>query len=250
MATCHHCGALLRGATFPEICKFCTAVNQAPPREVQVAVPVQVIHNVVQVTDVTAAQRHERKCPHCRKRLDTVKLEDVELAGCGRCGGIWLDNDSARHLVARPQRLVIDLANRASANASQAVKPRSPNPCCPVCSTSLERRHKFGIDLDLCNEHGTWFDSYELQGMTRKLLGEQVSYATPTNAANCSSCRAAIAPGRANIGGDGPICDDCWRGHQSDLIDAAERNQQSAAVAVAGALLLGALGAGLATRRD
>ncbi len=251
MATCHHCGALLAGAAFPERCKFCEAVNHAPPTEVEVAVPIQVIHNVVQVTDAGAAARHERKCPHCLKRLDTVRLEDIELSGCGRCGGIWLDNASAKYLVARPQRLVIDLANRASANASQGLKPRSPNPACPVCSTSLERLRKFGIDLDLCNDHGTWFDSYELQNMTRRLLNIEPAYATPTSGSHCSSCHAMIDPGRANIGGDGPICDECWRRHQLALLDEADRNHKSAAVAVTGALLLGALGAGFATsRRD
>lgn len=255
MATCHHCGALLASASFPETCRFCDAVNQAPPREVTVPVPVQVINNVVQVTDAGVAARHERKCPHCRRRLDTVRVEGVELSGCGRCGGIWLDNESARMLVARPQRTVADLANRASANASKALKPREANPACPVCGATLERVRRFDLDLDLCNEHGTWFDSYELQTLTHKLLSvtaANLEAARTQNSATttCVGCKAEVARAQANIGAEGPVCDACWRLHQEALIEAAKQNQRSAAVALAGALFLGALGVGASTSRD
>src|SRR5262249_51902570 len=42
--------------------------------------------------------------------------------------------------------------------------PREPPVHCPVCSRMLQRASvtRAAVTIDLCAEHGTWFDRYEL----------------------------------------------------------------------------------------
>lgn len=250
---CHHCGAPLPlSASLPVVCRFCDAVNAERPREVHVPVPVQIVHNVLHVEPGAQEGSGELRCPHCRKLLVTVKVGELSLAGCGRCGGIWVDNASARALVASPQRVVIELAERASAHTAKNSKPRSSTPTCPCCPAVLDKRRAHGVELDICDQHGTWFDSYELQTVLRKLLGEAAPAASaPTIAPGdvpCVECRRPIDAQRANIGPNGPTCDACWRAQQSELIARSESEHvktvgKVGAFVVAG-LLVGALAGG------
>lgn len=250
---CHHCGAPLPlAASYPVECRFCDAVNAEPPREVHVPVPVQIVHNVLHVEPRAQAASAELRCPHCKKLLVTVKVGELALSGCGRCGGIWVDNASARSLVASPQRVVIELAERASAHAAKNGKPRSSTPTCPCCPAVLDKRRAHGVELDLCDQHGTWFDSYELQTVLRKLLGEpspeRARVQVVAGDVPCVECSAHIEAQRANVGPNGPTCDACWRAQQSELIARSESEHvktvgKVGALVIAG-LLVGALAGG------
>jgi Zn-finger nucleic acid-binding protein len=254
---CHHCGAPLPvGASYPLVCRFCDAANGEPPREVHVPVPVQVVHNVLHVDPSAQPGVGELRCPHCKKLLVTVKVGELALAGCGRCGGIWVDNTSARSLVASPQRVVIELAERASAHTAKNAKPRTTTPTCPGCPAVLEKRRSHGVELDICDQHGTWFDSYELQTVLRRLLGEpspgSLAARLVTGDVPCVECRRTIAAERSNVGPNGPTCDGCWRAHQNELIARSESEHvrsvgKVGALVVAG-LLLGALAGGSSRR--
>jgi Zn-finger nucleic acid-binding protein len=85
------------------------------------------------------------------------------LHGCGACGGIWLDNSSARRALETFDRKVSELSTRASSHATSqpAVDTRVS---CPLCGKPMPRVRvaKTTIDLDTCNAHGTWFDRGEL----------------------------------------------------------------------------------------
>jgi Zn-finger nucleic acid-binding protein len=249
MAQCSNCGAAinLKGKQ-QATCPFCDSVNDAPPSQVQVPVPVQVIHNVVNVVGGgPTSVPGELRCPHCRARLVTVRAGDVDLSGCGRCGGIWVDNDSARTLISSPQRVVVELANRASANARGGV-PKNATPACPVCTACLETANARGIEIDICPEHGTWFDTFELQAFVRTLLGElapRPQRGVVPREAQCVSCHATMPGDRANVTGDGPMCDACWRGVQNRQIEEAERQGRDAAGLAGAGLLLGAIGVAL-----
>ena len=233
MAQCSNCGALIDfKGTLQATCAFCDAVNDPPPSEVQVPVPVQVIHQVVNVMGGgPASAPGELRCPHCRSRLVTVRAGVVDLSGCGRCGGIWVGNDSARTLISSPQRVVVELANRASSNARGGV-PKSATPTCPVCTACLDPAKAHGIEIDICPEHGTWFDTYELQAFVRTLLGDLAPRPQPgvvPKEAQCVSCHMKMPGDRANVTGDGPMCDTCWRAVQDRQILEAERQGREAA---------------------
>ncbi len=247
---CVSCGAnieLFRDAA--TTCRFCGSVNNPLPTEVDVPVPVQIVHNVVQVVDGKGVV--ESRCPHCRKRLVGVDVDGVHLQGCARCGGVWVDNKSALRILGAPRRIFIELATRAAKNA-QVAATRAAQPLCAVCPAVLDRTIIHRITLDICSDHGTWFDAHELSALTRVLLGE----ATPALAASpktvvCAGCSATIPTASANITGDGMQCDSCWRRQQSTQIAQFESTTENAATAAIAVGLLGALlGGAVAVRRS
>jgi hypothetical protein len=117
-----------------------------------------------------------------------------------------------------------------------------------VCTAGLEVANSHGIEIDLCPEHGTWFDTYELQALVRTLLGElapRPQRGVVPKEVQCVSCSLKMPGERANVTGDGPMCDACWRAVQDHQIAEAEREGRSAAAMAGAGLLLGALGVAL-----
>jgi Zn-finger nucleic acid-binding protein len=116
----------------------------------------------------------------------------------------------------------------------------------------LDRVTTHGIELDVCGEHGTWFDAFELRHLVAILRGE-VPAGNPATQRRirCSSCKETLTADRGNLTDDGIQCDGCWRGRQAAVFTAAQaQHDQSSAVAIGGALLgvaavmLGAASAG------
>jgi Zn-finger nucleic acid-binding protein len=92
-----------------------------------------------------------------------------EIDGCSICGGIWLDARTLKAMVAE----AADLANKVTVKESQVsrrVVAEMSGPVryrrCPVCKDMMARQNferVSGIILDTCPEHGTYFDTGELQ---------------------------------------------------------------------------------------
>lgn len=235
---CRKCGAPIAFAR-PETttCRFCGTSNDPPPKEAVVPVPVQIVNQVVQVVQQDGSPAPvELRCPLCRKRLVTVEAAEVALSGCGGCGGIWVDNDSAHVLLAAPQRVFIELAVNAGRNAKVRAASNAPRSC-PACTAVLDRVTTHGVELDVCPDHGTWFDAFELRTLVEALFARDKvpSKPLPTKVA-CVECKAEIAPAQANIGENGPTCDPCWRKRQEQLV------AQSPSVAHAAGEMLKAAG--------
>lgn len=241
MSQCDHCGAPLeRNFEQQATCTFCERVNAPLQREVEVPVPVQVVQKVVQVVGAPAAEDRELRCPHCRKRLVSVIAKQVELAGCGGCGGIWVDNASARKVLAQPEAIFADLARRAGTSA-RSRGSRGTSPACPVCTAVLDRAVTRGIELDVCSDHGTWFDPFELAVLVDTLSGKTPAKIPlgDTRAVHCARCRVPISANRANITEDGLCCESCWRAQQAATIAAADQQANEAGAVAVGGVLLG-----------
>lgn len=247
--SCSQCGATIAlSSTQATTCKFCGTVNQPLPREVHVPVPVNVVHNVVQVLGEGGAPQ-ELRCPHCKKRLVGVEVEDATLHGCSGCGGIWIDNASARKILYAPLMSFTILSQRAAKNAKGGV--RQPRPTCAACPAILDKTYVHEIELDICGEHGTWFDALELSRLTTAIRGELVKGTAAkldVKPIACVSCHVSHAANQLNITDSGPTCDACWRSRQSSLITRADESHSNATAAVligvAGAMLgLGAIAA-------
>lgn len=231
MASCSNCGANVdvRGPA-PVECKFCGAMNAPPPKEVHVPIPVQVVHNVVQVMGESGAAK-ELRCPDCKKRLVTAKVDDVELSGCAGCGGIWMENASARRVVLKPQRAIAELATRAGRNASAARQARvwdgvpRPRRLCPGCDGGMDETRYGALKLDVCHEHGTWFDPYELKELIESLLRPMPAQIDRDPEVSCAGCKTTLRASQSNVTGNGPMCDTCWRAVQQRLIEEADRDK-------------------------
>ena len=240
--SCQYCGAPIeRSTTTSTMCSFCNRLNDPLPARVEVPVPVQVVQNVVQVASAAEAPR-ELRCPQCRTRLFTATVKDVELSACAGCGGIWIRNASARRVLAEPEPIFAEMATRAGNNAN-ARGTRADNRVCPECPAVLDKTHAHGLELDVCQEHGTWFDAFELAMLVRLLRGEktafQASGTSSQRTVQCARCRQPIAADHANVTDLGLQCDGCWRNEQRAEIAAFDQKIQSegSAFAVAGVVV-------------
>lgn len=129
-----------------------------------------------------------RPCPGCGDPLDAAPLDGVALEACARCGGLWLDNAATRVVCeAMLPREALSFASRLAAHARgvggagtfrDADRSSVTTRRCPACGQDLQERRVpwAGEVVDICPEHGTWFDRRELPSLhaaaERKRLGE------------------------------------------------------------------------------
>jgi Zn-finger nucleic acid-binding protein len=110
-----------------------------------------------------------RPCPRCRAQMKTVALGAAALRECERCGGLWVDASAFEQICAdREQQAAVlgaPLAKLEGAgNSTDAGKVRYVP--CPECGQLMNRinfARCSGVVIDICKQHGTWFDRDELQ---------------------------------------------------------------------------------------
>lgn len=168
MSTCANCGAPIAfEGRLTATCDFCDVVNDAPaPKTTRV--DVAVIEHVV----VETRPENVLRCSLCRKPLVTVRAREIELHGCGSCGGIWLNNADAVKMRRAPDAAYAELARKCAAGA-RFPGPRFRRPECAVCAGPLELVRTPAASLDLCRKHGTWFDAHELAHVIGDALAKQ-----------------------------------------------------------------------------
>jgi Zn-finger nucleic acid-binding protein len=103
------------------------------------------------------------------------------ISECLRCGGLWVEREVFEALAARSrQGKIQDLGPEPSASPSPLThSPSSPTSApadgplyrpCVVCGALMNRRNyerKSGIIIDICRDHGVWFDLDELSRLLR-----------------------------------------------------------------------------------
>lgn len=131
------------------------------------------------------------RCPGCGEPLVQLDTSDCVVAGCTRCGGLWVDNRVggivlsgalSDHIKAFAESMAATARSTAGQpppgyrdRGAYGVEARA----CPVCAEPLRRRRvrDGDVDVDLCGEHGTFFDSRELvlvaQSVEARHLGDQ-----------------------------------------------------------------------------
>jgi Zn-finger nucleic acid-binding protein len=121
-------------------------------------------------------------CPRCANALVGRRIEDVVVHECPECEGVFLDENAIGlvlqdHENKRARALVDSLPRR----------PHSPLPSdgklyvkCPTCSTSMNRKlfaQKSGIVVDVCRNHGTFFDAGELPAIMDFVMSGELAKA-------------------------------------------------------------------------
>ncbi|MCU0656500.1 MAG: zf-TFIIB domain-containing protein [Polyangiaceae bacterium] len=94
------------------------------------------------------------------------------MEACGHCGGVWLrKGHDERVLKALPPEAM--RIARAASMLGPAPRDTSPPVPCPVCARVMERRKAApsDVDIDVCAEHGSWFDHGELELIAKALQG-------------------------------------------------------------------------------
>jgi Zn-finger nucleic acid-binding protein len=92
---------------------------------------------------------------------------DLELRECHACGGLWLDRAAFEQLGTSRERQGAVLGALPAPTAPPVVSLEAVHyrPC-PACQQRMNRvnyARRSGVVLDVCKEHGIWFDKDELR---------------------------------------------------------------------------------------
>ncbi len=153
---CEHCGARLATVACPSCFgmmfvgqKFCPHCGAKAAR-----------------TEVPGATR--QLCPRCRVEMNAVAVGHTNLRECPRCEGTWVDADSLQQICTDRERqaAVLGMASPLPASESGELEEKVRYLPCPVCTKLMNRvnfAHCSHVVVDVCSQHGTWFDRDELR---------------------------------------------------------------------------------------
>jgi len=156
MASCSSCSAPLPANT--ACCRYCGTRND------------------MDFTAVGrfAASREEssRQCPHCRIRLQTIRLTPdgaFVIERCNNCFGLFFDPQELQAFleISVAQAYEVNFTEITNINRERAVvqgrRVRYVN--CPECGKFMNRvnfGYRSGVVMDQCKQHGVWLDNGEL----------------------------------------------------------------------------------------
>ncbi len=115
------------------------------------------------------------RCPACAFSLMRAPTS-WQVFGCTGCGGVWADAAAASHVQTALDRNLVALAERASANFGDRPPPADTGARpCAICSAVMTRAVIAMTQVDVCAEHGMWFDRGELEMVARRLEAQRAS---------------------------------------------------------------------------
>ncbi|MGD9628719.1 MAG: zf-TFIIB domain-containing protein [Pyrinomonadaceae bacterium] len=105
------------------------------------------------------------ECPRCKVKLQSLKIDSVQIRECERCGGFWSAADAFENLCADREKQASVLGFAGSYRHEDPDPPTISYVPCPDCGQLMNRSNfarVSGIIVDMCKQHGVWFDAGEL----------------------------------------------------------------------------------------
>lgn len=100
-------------------------------------------------------------CPACGGGL--VRAHPVHgVYACGACRGMWADHAASLALRAADADPAFSQIARQLDEGARGSAPSGSARSCPECGAALAPTKLFGVDLDYCQAHGTFFDRGEV----------------------------------------------------------------------------------------
>jgi len=152
--TCPYCGGQLATVACPQ----CFSM-----------VPVHASHcpNCGTAIAAVATVASALDCPDCRVPLGATTLGGLALDLCGKCGGLWVDQKTFEQIAADRQERGEVMGSLPAAAVARSVTLETVHyrPC-PRCARLMNRQnyaHISGVVINVCKEHGIWFERDELR---------------------------------------------------------------------------------------
>jgi len=106
-------------------------------------------------------------CPRCKVKLNRLQIEEINLRECEKCDGLWADAETFENVCANreSQAVVINLISTKNSPAANKNPVKVNYVPCPDCRQLMNRNNfarSSGVIIDLCKQHGVWFDAKEL----------------------------------------------------------------------------------------
>lgn len=107
-----------------------------------------------------------RKCPRCRIEMQVVSLGEAKVLECSTCLGLWLTTQAFEAICSDKEKQSAALGSAALTGVDRTIAETKVNYVpCPECSQLMNRANFArcsGVIIDLCKQHGVWFDCNEL----------------------------------------------------------------------------------------
>lgn len=104
-------------------------------------------------------------CPRCKIHLGLLEIGGTILRECEKCGGLWADVETFENICADNEKQA-SVLGFLGANKRLSEAPVKVNYVpCPDCGQLMNRSNfarSSGVIIDLCKQHGAWFDADEL----------------------------------------------------------------------------------------
>ena|SRR5579884_3610599 len=151
---CSYCGAALATVACPSCfgmmfvgSKFCSHCGAKADR-----------------VEVTAPEK--QLCPRCQVDMGAVVVGKTHLRECAKCEGLWADVESLKQICTEREQQAAILGMPSESLTDAVPETTIRYLPCPVCH-KLMNRVNFArcshVIVDVCKQHGTWFDKDELR---------------------------------------------------------------------------------------
>jgi Zn-finger nucleic acid-binding protein len=111
-----------------------------------------------------AADKKAGDCPRCKIKLNSLQIQDINLLECQKCGGFWSDAETFENICAEKEQQAKVLFFVQNKHLPKNSIPINYVPC-PDCKQLMNRSNfarSSGVIIDICKQHGVWFDAEEL----------------------------------------------------------------------------------------
>lgn len=121
-----------------------------------------------------AGEESNLPCPACESkphlRSRRLGTEDFSVLECQGCAGMWIESRIFEELTRKVEaKQLVDstlLAPTTPVGGTISTREKWSYRHCPSCNGMMQRRNyarRSGVIIDVCREHGIWFDNDELQ---------------------------------------------------------------------------------------
>jgi Zn-finger nucleic acid-binding protein len=113
--------------------------------------------------EVTIAVK-DINCPVCKVQLESGEFNKENVFSCPSCKGFWLNKTEFEILTSERNTILDDSIPKTFLKSK--FETRTNYVSCPVCGKIMTRVNFgriSGIIIDICGDHGAWFDAKELE---------------------------------------------------------------------------------------
>ncbi|MGQ0543529.1 MAG: zf-TFIIB domain-containing protein [Blastocatellia bacterium] len=104
-------------------------------------------------------------CPRCKVNLQSLIIGSVHIRECESCGGFWSGVEAFEKLCASKEQQATIISFTGSYAHPNPDPPAISYVPCPDCKQLMNRSNfarSSGVIIDMCKQHGVWFDAGEL----------------------------------------------------------------------------------------
>jgi len=116
-----------------------------------------------------------KRCPRCKTAMPLISIGESQMLECPDCLGLWLTSATFEKICSDREHQATVLGSATLAHENRETPEAKINYIpCPECGQLMNRANFArcsGVIIDLCKQHGLWFDRDELSRIIEFIRG-------------------------------------------------------------------------------